>query len=239
MPPEQADAVQADTTDDLAAIEARWPRIVPATGARHEQAFSLKHSWESGSVNACTAWLGTCCQSLGRRWFMLSNLKAQLEAHNGVNLPDEQICLLNHLDKGNVFDKAKILRDRMALPRDDGTTAYIQFLNTEEWCRNRHRGHVAGHASRQLQNRYDADAVDQRPAADPSGIRCRGMELKEAFNQVNRLPAPFLYWPDHGLFQYVQLFVISNGNTKYYANNRDCDFNQTLLGRGKQADHPV
>ena len=62
-----------------------------------------------------------------------ANLKAQLEAHNAVSLSEAEFTrVLNQLDKGNVFDKAKILRDRMALPRDDGTTVYIQFLNTEE-----------------------------------------------------------------------------------------------------------
>ena len=61
------------------------------------------------------------------------------------------------------------------------------------------------------------------------GLIRRGMELKEAFNQVNRYQR-HSYWSDHGLFQYVQLFVISNGvNTKYYANNRDQDFNQTFF----------
>ena len=69
-----------------------------------------------------------------------ANLKAQLEAQNGVFLSEAEFTrVLNHLDKGNVFDKAKILRDRMARPRDDGTTVCIQFLNTEEWCRNRYQ----------------------------------------------------------------------------------------------------
>jgi len=69
-----------------------------------------------------------------------ANLKAQLEAHNGVSLSEAEFTrVLNHLDKGNVFDKAKILRDRMALTRDDGTTVYIQFLNAQEWCRNRYQ----------------------------------------------------------------------------------------------------
>ena len=60
-------------------------------------------------------------------------------------------------------------------------------------------------------------------------LKRRGMELKGAFNQVNRYQR-HSYWSDHGLFQYVQLFVISNGvNTKYYANNRDQDVNQTFF----------
>src|SRR5690606_40086771 len=51
---------------------------------------------------------------------------------------------------------------------------------------------------------------------------------KEAFNQINRYQR-HSFWAENGLFQYVQLFVISNGvNTKYYANNRYQHFNQTF-----------
>ncbi len=60
-------------------------------------------------------------------------------------------------------------------------------------------------------------------------LKRRGMELKEAFNQINRYQR-HSYWAENGLFQYVQLFVISNGvNTKYYVNNRNQDFKQTFF----------
>ena len=59
-------------------------------------------------------------------------------------------------------------------------------------------------------------------------LKRRGLELKEAFNQINRYQR-HSFWASHGLFQYVQLFVISNGvNTKYYANNRNQSFKQTF-----------
>ena len=159
-----------------------------------------------------------------------ANLKAQLEAQNGVSLSDAEFTrVLNHLDKGNVFDKAKILRDRMALPRDDGTTAYIQFLNTEEWCRNRYQVTSQVTQGGSYKNRYDVTLLINGLPLIQVELKRRGMELKEAFNQVNRYQR-HSYWSDHGLFQYVQLFVISNGvNTKYYANNRDQDFNQTFF----------
>jgi type I restriction enzyme R subunit len=51
-------------------------------------------------------------------------------------------------------------------------------------------------------------------------LKSRGIEIKEAFNQINRYQN-HSFWSNHGLFQYVQLFVISNcGNTKYLANNK-------------------
>src|SRR5690606_38637287 len=57
---------------------------------------------------------------------------------------------------------------------------------------------------------------------------------KEAFNQINRYQR-HSFWAENGLFQYVQLFVISNGvNTKYYANNRYQHFNQTFYWADKE-----
>jgi type I restriction enzyme, R subunit len=60
-------------------------------------------------------------------------------------------------------------------------------------------------------------------------LKRRGFELKEAFNQINRYHR-HSFWSARGLFNCVQIFVISNGvNTKYYANNRDQSFKQTFF----------
>ncbi len=63
---------------------------------------------------------------------MLANLKAQLEAFNGLTLTaDEFTKVLNHLTKSSgVFEKAKILRDRMKLDREDGQTVYLEFFDS-------------------------------------------------------------------------------------------------------------
>ena len=66
-----------------------------------------------------------------------SNLKTQLEKHNKITISDTEFKrILNHLNKGNVFEKAKILRDKFVLPLDDGTTKDIEFLDSEHWCQN-------------------------------------------------------------------------------------------------------
>lgn len=71
---------------------------------------------------------------------LLANLKRQLEKHNAEKLDGTAFSeaefkrIVNHLDKGNVFDRAKILRDRMHLVRDDGTSVYIEFINMTKWC---------------------------------------------------------------------------------------------------------
>lgn len=159
-----------------------------------------------------------------------ANLRAQLEAHNGLQFSDGEFrTILNHLGKGSTFEKAKTLRDRMALQRDDGTTAYVQFFNRREWCRNRyqvtHQITQEGH----YKTRYDVTLLVNGLPLIQIELKRRGIELKEAFNQINRYHR-HSFGAGNALFQYVQLFVISNGvNTKYYANNRHQDFKQTFF----------
>ena len=65
------------------------------------------------------------------------NLKLQLEKHNKTTISNNEFKkILNHLQKGSIFEKAKILRDKYVLPCDDGTTKYIEFLDSEHWCQN-------------------------------------------------------------------------------------------------------
>ena len=160
---------------------------------------------------------------------LAANLQAQLEAHNGLNFSaDEFRTILNHLEKGNVFNKAKTLRDRFALQRDDGTTAYVEFFNKTEWCRNRYQVTTQVTQEGTYKNRYDVTLLVNGLPLIQIELKRRGMELREAFNQINRYQR-HSYWAGNALFHYVQLFVVSNGvNTKYYANNRHQDFKQTF-----------
>lgn len=68
---------------------------------------------------------------------LLVNLKSQLEKHNNITLSDKEFDkVLNHLNKDNVFDRAKILRDKMQYTKDDGTSGYLEFIDIENWCQN-------------------------------------------------------------------------------------------------------
>ncbi|MFG6545371.1 type I restriction endonuclease subunit R [Sulfitobacter sp. 1A13730] len=158
------------------------------------------------------------------------NLKAQLEAHNGTAFSsDEFRRVLNHLEKGSVFEKAKTLRDRMTLQRDDGTTSYVQFFNASEWCRNRYQVTSQVTQEGSYKTRYDVTLLVNGLPLIQIELKRRGLELREAFNQINRYHR-HSFWSGNALFQYVQIFVISNGvNTKYYANNRHQDFKQTFF----------
>ena len=63
---------------------------------------------------------------------LLFNLKSQLEAFNRANYSDKEFdAILNHLAKGNVFEKAKTLRDRFSFTREDGETVYVRFYDSE------------------------------------------------------------------------------------------------------------
>lgn len=160
---------------------------------------------------------------------LLANLKIQLEAHNKVTLTDPEFeRVLNHLDKGNVFERAKTLRDRYDLTREDGTRLYIEFMNTREWCRNQYQVAAQIGQDGAYKNRYDVSLLVNGLPLIQIELKRRGLELKEAFNQVNRYHRQS-YASGRGLFQYVQLFVISNGvDTRYYANNRKQSFKQTF-----------
>ncbi|MDP4038368.1 MAG: type I restriction endonuclease subunit R [bacterium] len=165
---------------------------------------------------------------------LLVNFKTQLEKHNGIILSEKEFGkVLNHLNKGNVFDRAKILRDKMYLARDDGKSAYIEFINQRDWCQNEFQVTSQVTMEGSYKNRYDVTILINGLPLLQIELKRRGLELKEAFNQVNRYHR-HSYASSYGLFQYIQIFVISNGvNTKYYANNRNQSFKQTFFWADK------
>ncbi|MBN2825170.1 MAG: type I restriction endonuclease subunit R [Campylobacterales bacterium] len=161
---------------------------------------------------------------------LLLNLKSQLEKHNQTTLStDEFNRVLNHLNKGNVFEKAKILRDRFALLRDDGKMSYIEFLDSEHWCQNLFQVTQQITIEGKYKNRYDVTILINGLPLVQIELKRIGLELKEAFHQINRYQR-HSYGFNSGLFNYVQIFVISNGvNTKYYSNNQKQSFKQTFF----------
>ena len=158
-----------------------------------------------------------------------ANLKAQLSKLNGFDISDTELKQIrNALAKGNVFDKAKILRDRLQIKKDDGTTGYIRFLD-EDVKQNHFQVTQQVTVEGRYKNRYDVTILVNGLPLVQIELKRRGLELKEAFNQINRYQR-HSYWAEDGLFQYVQVFIISNGaNTKYYANNRKQSFKQTFF----------
>lgn len=115
---------------------------------------------------------------------------------------------------GSKFDKAKKLRDRYALEREDGTV-YIKFLNQKDWCKNLFQVSNQITIQGKYENRYDVTLLINGLPLVQIELKRRGNNLKEAFNQIGR----YMRHSYKGLFNYIQIFVISNGiNTKYFAN---------------------
>ena len=160
---------------------------------------------------------------------LLLNLKGQLEKHNKIIFSTTEFeKVLNLLSKGSVFEKSKTLRQKQHLVRDNGDNLYFEFLNTEHWCQNQYQ--VTNQVSQEgkFKNRYDVTILINGMPLVQIELKRRGLELKEAFNQINRYQR-HSFGANAALFQYVQIFIISNGvNTKYYANNRNQSFKQTF-----------
>ena len=168
---------------------------------------------------------------------LVRNLKTQLEKHNHITLSDKEFQgILLTLSRGNVFDKATKLRSTLDYNRDDGEIGYLELVDQINWCKNEFQVTRQVEMEGSYKNRYDVTLLINGLPLVQVELKRRGLELKEAFNQTNRYQR-HSYWAGWGLFEYIQVFVISNGvNTKYYANNpvKQRDFKQTFYWADKE-----
>lgn len=166
-------------------------------------------------------------QKLGYRYIdiksereLLLNLKMQLERHNNILFSEAEFeKVLNIVNKGSVFEKAKILREtKHHILRDNGENLYFEFLNIEHWCQNEYQVTNQITQEGKYENRYDVTLLINGLPLVQIELKRRGLEMKEAFNQINRYQK-HSFGAGKGLFHFVQLFIISNGvNTKYFSN---------------------
>ena len=139
-------------------------------------------------------------------------------------------CSIN-CPKGNIFEKAKTLRNKITYQKEDGSTGYLELINQIHWCKNQYQVTHQITIEGKYKNRYDVTILINGLPLVQIELKRRGLELKEAFNQTLRYKG-HSYGSGKGLFQFIQLFVISNGvNTKYYANNpkQFLSFKQTFF----------
>lgn len=163
---------------------------------------------------------------------LLVNLKKQLEKHNNKVFSDSDFKqILNHLTKSNnVFEKALLLRDKFAFKNDNNELVYVEFINMDFWCQNQYQVTNQITVEGTYKNRYDVTVLINGLPLVQIELKKTGLELKEAYNQINRYQK-HSFSVNTGLFNFVQLFVISNGvNTKYFSNfgNKKPDFKQTF-----------
>lgn len=155
---------------------------------------------------------------------LVANLRLQLEKLNKVSLSDEEwerfftTCIASAND-GIIEKTARIQEDHVqVLKRDDGTTKNIYLIDKANIHNNTlqvlNQYEVGGARA----NRYDVTVLVNGLPMVHIELKRRGVDIREAFNQINRYSRDS-FWAGSGLFEYVQLFVISNGTlTKYYSN---------------------
>jgi type I restriction enzyme, R subunit len=172
---------------------------------------------------------------------LIANLRLQLETLNKIAFSDAEwerfvgTCIASS-NEGIVEKTARIQEDHVQiLKRDDGTSKNIYLIDKQNIHNNRlqviNQYEVAGARS----NRYDATVLVNGLPMVHVELKRRGVDLREAFNQINRYQRDS-FWAGSGLFEYVQLFVISNGTlTKYYSNTvREGHLAEQRGRRGKQ-----
>jgi type I restriction enzyme R subunit len=158
---------------------------------------------------------------------LVANLRTQLEVLNGIEFSDEEwrrffTHKIAGANEGIVEKTARIQEDHVQVfERDDGTTKNVRLIDKQNIHNNR----------LQVINQYEVDAAGATRAGRYDvtifvnglplvhvELKRRGVAVREAFNQINRYQRDS-FWSGSGLFEYVQIFVISNGtHTKYYSN---------------------
>ena len=156
---------------------------------------------------------------------LIVNLRRQLEKLNGMTFSDNEWDTFFKKNLANpnqgIEDKTRIIQEDyiQLLTRDDGTTKNVYLLDKEHIHNN----------TVQVINQYETDAGVRENRYDVTilvnglplvhvELKRRGVDIKEAFNQINRYQRES-FWSGSGLYEYVQIFVISNGTyTKYYSN---------------------
>lgn len=157
---------------------------------------------------------------------LIANLRTQLQRLNGYTFTDSEWkrLLEGELAKPNsdIVEKTRLIQDgdtAIALLLDDGTYKNIRLLDKRDIHRNYLQvinQYVPEGGSHD--NRYDVTVLVNGLPLVHIELKRRGVDIKEAFNQINRYGRES-FWAGCGLFEYVQIFVISNGTyTKYYSN---------------------
>ena len=164
-----------------------------------------------------------------------SNFKKQLEIHNKKALAEigrehltdgEFEKVLIHLEGGTRFEKAKKLREKFVpFELEDGQRIWLNFLNTQQWCQNEFQVSNQITVEGRKKCRYDVTILINGLPLVQIELKRRGIELKQAYNQIQRYHKTSF----HGLFDYIQIFVISNGvNTRYFANTPNLGYKFTF-----------
>ena len=159
---------------------------------------------------------------------LVDNLRLQLEAVNGYRFSDGEWgrffseVLAN--PKSGIVEKTRLIQEDFVqvLRRDDGSSKNITLFDKKNIHNNRlqviNQYAVSKEEGAAHDNRYDVTVLVNGFPMVHIELKRRGVPIREAFNQIDRYQRDS-FWAASGLFEYVQIFVVSNGtNTKYYSN---------------------
>lgn len=157
---------------------------------------------------------------------LVENLKIQLEKLNERKFSQSEFNKIQtYLAGGTIFDKAKKLREKFELFTDKGEIKYISFLDRENIEKNIFQVTNQIKMSGQYENRYDVTILVNGFPLVQIELKKKTVQLKKAFYQIQR----YQRHSYRNLFQYIQIFVISNEeNTRYFSNNNELRYEFTF-----------
>ena len=156
---------------------------------------------------------------------LILNLRKQLEQLNKMKFSDKEWKVFFHNKIANpnfsIEEKTRIIQEdyRQLLEREDGSIKNITLIDKTNIHNNKLQViNQYEEENGKYKNRYDVTILVNGLPLVHVELKRRGIAIKEAFNQINRYQNDS-FWASNGLYDYVQIFVISNGtHTKYYSN---------------------
>ena len=159
---------------------------------------------------------------------LMYNLRVQLEQLNHMKFSDDEWnrffseTLAN--PNNHIVEKTRMIQEDyvQVLKRDDGFSKNITLIDKKNVHNNSlqviNQYKVSTDQGANHDNRYDVTILVNGIPMVHVELKRRGVPIREAFNQIERYQRDS-FWAGSGLYEYVQIFVISNGtNTKYYSN---------------------
>ena len=159
---------------------------------------------------------------------LIANLRTQLEKLNNYRFTDgewkrfwDEVLANNN---SGILEKTRLIQEDyvQVLRRDNGESKNIQLIDKK--CIHNNSLQVINQYAISTEkgaahdNRYDVTVLVNGLPLIHIELKRRGVPIREAFNQIDRYQRDS-FWASSGLYEFVQIFVISNGtNTKYYSN---------------------
>ncbi|MBD5470930.1 MAG: type I restriction endonuclease subunit R [Lachnospiraceae bacterium] len=159
---------------------------------------------------------------------LIANLRKKIEQINSYNFTDTEWERFFHKYIANanegIVEKTRTIQEDAVknMERDDGSTKNITLIDKKNIHNNRlqviNQYEVSQNSGAKFDNRYDVTILVNGFPLIHVELKRRGVAIREAFNQINRYQRDS-FWAGSGLYEYMQIFVISNGtHTKYYSN---------------------